>query len=590
MGEKYEYTALGESKDAIRILRILPSAQFKDPLICSLTTASLDTNPQYIALSYTWGAPVRVTNLILHGHHFPITANLSTALRRLREAKWQMVWVDAVCINQDDTEERSLQVLSMKRIYQQALHVCVYLGEDRVMGRSPLANALDLFLKPSKRANPNFGFNDLMPPMRDAWIDAFSRPWFSRVWVLQEATASTNTFLICGKFGIPFDVLIRGVFIEQAKLDYLHLSPASMNATTLQAIEQGIQGVAIITKIKSSRDQQAPIAFLDLLEMCRSCNATDPRDKIYALLGLMPDIEGLPKPDYGLDVKQVYHKYAHFLLSQGVGADILHSAGRSRAVLQLPSWVPDWSFHSGTLEHWTRVVKAWGDRQLQASGDFEPSIKVNDDDSNNLMVQGSMIDSILALGPEMESRRWTNARNFLAWDEASRALIESHELQTEPLSERWWEIYCLTLIMGCIPTDRTKIKKPVEDYGRMTERLHRGETIASQEGSSTPYFSRLTVFSGQEDADLEAIQYHKYVQQFTYRRRICVTCNGFVGLVPGSVIEGDQIAVILGGGTPFILREVEDAHLLIGDAYFHGLMRGEALEMDEFVLQDISLV
>ena len=308
--------------------------------------------------------------------------------------------------------------------------------------------------------------------------------------MLQEATASNAT--------IPFDQLINGPFIDQAKLGYLHLSSASMNAITLQAIEQGIQGVAIIKKINSSWDQHAPIAFLDLLKLCRSCNATDPRDKIHALLGLMPDIEGLPKPDYGLDVKQVYQKYAHFLLSQGVGVDILHSAGRSRVVLELPSWVPDWSFHSGVLEHWTGVVRAWGDRQLQASGDVEPSIKVNDDENNNLVVQGSMIDSELALGPEMKTRRWTNAHEVLAWDEASRALMENYELRIEPLSERWWEMYCFTLNMGCIPTDRTKIKKPVEDYRRMTERLHRGETIASREGSSNPHFSRLTVFTSEK--------------------------------------------------------------------------------------------
>ncbi len=508
------------------------------------------------------------------------------ALRRLRMAKWQMIWVDAVCINQDDTEERNLQVLLMKQIYEQALNVWIYLGEDRVTGRSPIA----VWLSPLGRKDPHARSDEHMRTLRDAWTDTFSRPWFSRVWVLQEAIASSETILICGSATIPFDVLLDTPFLEQAKLDYLHLPSASMNAVTLQAIEEGIQGVALMKKIKSSRNQQAPIAFLDLLEMCRSCNATDPRDKIHALLGLMPNAESLPKPDYDLDVKQVYHKYALFLLSQAVSVDVLHSAGRSRAVLGLPSWVPDWSFHSGILEHWTAVVRSWGDRQLQASGDSEPSIKVNDDERNKLVVKGTMLDSVLALGPEMKTRRWANARDFLAWDETSRALIENCELRDEPLSEKWWETYCLTLIMGCIPTDRTKIKKPVEDYGRMTERLHKGETIATREGSSNPHFSELTTFTGEKDAELEAIQYHKYVQQFTYRRRICVTCNGFVGLVPASVVEGDQIAIILGGGTPFILREVEDAHILIGDAYFHGLMRGEALEMDEFAPEDISLV
>lgn len=143
--------------------------------------------------------------------------------------------------------------------------------------------------------------------------------------------------------------------------------------------------------------------------------------------------------------------------------------------------------------------------------------------------------------------------------------------------------------MGCIPTDRTRITNPVENYGRMTDRLHKGNTIATREGTSTPQFSALTPFTTEKDADIAAIQYHKYVQQFTYRRRICVTCNGLVGLVPASVVEGDLIAIFLGGDTPFIVREVEDAHVLIGDAYVHGVMRGEALAMDEFAPQDTTL-
>lgn len=68
-----------------------------------------------------------------------------------------------------------------------------------------------------------------------------------------------------------------------------------------------------------------------------------------------------------------------------------------------------------------------------------------------------------------------------------------------------------------------------------------------------------------------------------------MTCNGLVGLVPASVVEGDLIAIFLGGDTPFIVREVEDAHVLIGDAYVHGVMRGEALAMDEFAPQDTTL-
>lgn len=127
-------------------------------------------------------------------------------------------------------------------------------------------------------------------------------------------------------------------------------------------------------------------------------------------------------------------------------------------------------------------------------------------------------------------------------------------------------------------------------WWKCPERLHKGNTIASREESSVPHVCALTQFATEEDADLAAVQYHTYVHQFTYRRRIHVTYNGVIGMVPTSVVEGDQIAILLGGGTPFMLREVGDAHVLIRDAYVYGLMYGEALGMDGFAQQEIQLL
>ncbi|MCJ1450478.1 hypothetical protein MMC28_000809 [Mycoblastus sanguinarius] len=588
MASQYQYPPLKQVESEIRILRIHPSPTLISPLICSLTSASLTQTPQYIALSYTWGPLVRNQSITIDDHPFTITANLAMALLRLRKAGWQMIWVDAICINQDDVDERSHQVLLMKRIYTQALQVYIYLGEDKVLGTSPLTDFMNVVFLPHKEVKGQPKLEPYNRTMRAAWLDLFSRPWFSRVWVIQEATACSNTVIVCGNMALPLKAIIDGPLYLIAKLDYFHLDPSNSPTATLQTLGEGIQGIRLMKQVEPLRTQSTPTSFLTLLETCRSCHSTDPRDKIYALLGLIPDAHEAPQPDYSQSVENVYHQFALFLLAKCHSTELLHSAGRHRASLTLPSWVPDWSCNSGILQHWTTVVHEWGDNQLRASGSSPPDHRLSDD-KNNLLITGSTIDSIASLGPPMKTRHWTNPQTFLAWDEASRSLLEKSNIQHTPFSNAWWEMYARTLIMNCIPTDRTKITDPVKDYGTMIERLHKGETSATRSGTSAPHYSSLTPFTMEQDADLAAVQYSKYVQQFLYRRRLCVTHSGFVGLVPDTVVEHDKIIIFLGGDTPFILREEKDAHALIGDAYIHSLMHGEALEMDEFLPQEIVL-
>ena len=114
--------------DYTRLLRVLPGSD-DDPLVCELRTVALDERPDFAALSYTWGPPIFDHQITLNGSQFMITASLSGALRTFRTRKWQVIWVDAVCIDQSNLKERSQQVLLMQRIYSQAMRVFVYLGD-----------------------------------------------------------------------------------------------------------------------------------------------------------------------------------------------------------------------------------------------------------------------------------------------------------------------------------------------------------------------------------------------------------------------------------------------------------------------------
>lgn len=124
------YRVLGKRNDEIRCLHLVPGA-FEDDLICNLFNVSLRDNPQYEALSYTWGlGSLSKNSLCVDNVPFEITCNLESALRHLRyERDVRVLWVDAICINQKDVDERGFQVSLMGLIYSRALKTVIYLGD-----------------------------------------------------------------------------------------------------------------------------------------------------------------------------------------------------------------------------------------------------------------------------------------------------------------------------------------------------------------------------------------------------------------------------------------------------------------------------
>ena len=125
----FQYQALLPISNAIRPLQIHPAETVTDPISCDLINVSLDDKPKYAALSYTWGKPIFDHFITCNHQRLGITAHLSLALRRLWKTKWPLLWVDAICINQNDIPERSQQVLINGSLYSQAATVYVYFGE-----------------------------------------------------------------------------------------------------------------------------------------------------------------------------------------------------------------------------------------------------------------------------------------------------------------------------------------------------------------------------------------------------------------------------------------------------------------------------
>ena len=184
-GQEHYVHKLVVAENVIRLLAILP-ARFDDPISCTLNHVSLDDEPAYEALSYTWGAPIMDHSLACNGKILAVTQNLFEGLRRVRRRKAvRVIWVDAICINQTDVPERNRQILLMGKIYQQASQVVVWLGvpgdgEDLV----DLGDLREWILTNASK------HRRVLPA---SWLSHINRPWFQRVWIMQVRPSAYGT-------------------------------------------------------------------------------------------------------------------------------------------------------------------------------------------------------------------------------------------------------------------------------------------------------------------------------------------------------------------------------------------------------------
>lgn len=179
----------------IRVLYLAPGAP-RDPIRCGLITLSLDTDPRYEALSYAWGAIDSFDLIAVDGCPLRVRANLESALRHLRyEGRDRILWVDAICVNQEDEEERSRQVAQMAAIYSKAASTVIYLGGlDGDANRA--FDALEMFAQ--DRHLPQLPIWRVDDPARVEWtgLIVIERillfPWWRRTWVIQEVALARH--------------------------------------------------------------------------------------------------------------------------------------------------------------------------------------------------------------------------------------------------------------------------------------------------------------------------------------------------------------------------------------------------------------
>jgi hypothetical protein len=201
MPSNYEYRPINEL-DGIRLLELHPARDFSAPIHCSLMHQSLslcdnqDIFGHYITLSYVWGCPDKIKTIFVDRMSLKITANLFSALHDLRDGtRSLLLWADGICINQNDDDEKAMQIRIMGRIYAGAFHTIIYLGPAVV--RCSESKCLDAI---------NAGEHQSVSHVDLLSDSVLKNPWFTRVWVFQELVFSASPWVQIGTTRARWDI------------------------------------------------------------------------------------------------------------------------------------------------------------------------------------------------------------------------------------------------------------------------------------------------------------------------------------------------------------------------------------------------
>ncbi|KAJ0310460.1 hypothetical protein COL516b_002264 [Colletotrichum fioriniae] len=425
------YAPLDHCSQQIRILELLPGS-FDDEIECRLKT--ITPSASYEALSYVWGDPQDTRTIKVQGETMNVTANLESALRHLRRVREALeLWVDAVCINQTDNAERKHQVGMMDLIYRGAERVVVWLGSGADGYHESIPKLIQYF-----GSSPDRHWR--VPEVQDDKSIAFlteatlfrlfmflkSTDWYKRIWTVQEILLAKSVTHVCGKHVFAngeIDNMAQSFnkhFSSEKCCDIDGLMPAGLavsGRSLSQEMSPYLRQIGLI--LRTAKDQRASPGqshFLELASTFRYRDATNPKDKIYGVLGLTNSLDK-DIIDYEATVADAYARAAISLIERDGNLDVLSHVlpSMSQEYLEhgyihrpppgLPSWVPDWS-DKRPGEYWR--LRLLHERQnyapcFEACGQgLTASTQICANDLKRLILNGRLGGSISKIGEPNE--------------------------------------------------------------------------------------------------------------------------------------------------------------------------------------------
>ncbi|KAI1409895.1 HET-domain-containing protein [Hypoxylon sp. FL1857] len=479
------------------------------------------TQDSYDALSYTWGNQEKTEEISIDGKVLGITRNLYMALMKLRSStESRCLWIDAICINQDNVQERNHQVHMMKRIFSTASSVIVWLGD----AAGSLHDTLEMILKCNWSRGKKNLYNYPEKSLRGL-NELFSRPWWKRIWIVQEVVAAREIVILLGETIFPWVMLVNLCeAIQQA--EFLTHPLASMIRSC------GYQKFTVLDHFRRNRT----MPLVRFVHCTQDYQATDSRDKLYALLGMASDIS--PDdiiPDYTKPVQEVFLDLVRFMVTERRSLDIISSGRLSLSDSTIPTWLPDWRGMNTLRPLNSEEV---GGHFHRASGNTDAVVDLAEYPST-LRAEGWIVDAVESFD------------ETVTLTDVDRSIIRRWQgMAAEKVDRLTMSLFWKTIIM---------------------DKDHMGNLVTASFGRA------FDDFINRSDKNRS-----KFVQQFSdavtravLGRRFFITKRGRMGLGPPEIQPGDQVAILKGCHVPLLLRQAGDHMILVGEAYVSAMMNAE---------------
>lgn len=616
-------------------------------------TGKVDWVPRYESLSYTWGQLDGEEHYVsLNGEDFNVTPNLELALQALRKPNEpRTMWIDAICINQDDLQERSEQVQIMANIYQRAHTTIVWLGpEDErsdhpirlIQGLGGTRAQNDAFwtspfpIPPRKWVGPVHDFfygvqaedvaaektfRDYLASLNlmrlnqlsdDDWTvltNFFQRDYWRRVWVIQEIGNAQQVDVLCGSTWFAWESVNSMISNPGVRL-----AASVLKGRFADVIKLGVDGLAEQRRftrhgIRHALLEETDNTLFNLHLRFRAYRSTDPRDKIYALLGL-PGVDKdmkLPRPDYTKSVREVYCEFFEAMIKGSASLDVLCLLGLDNLSIphDLTSWAPNLSNPCVPDAPLLPVSNP----EFKAAKDSVP-------EGPNIKCTSDEFHRILRLPPKRQP--FAISRNRSDWQNANgmvrRPFYIPQEVHTGKLALHG---YLLDMVKVAGPHIAVKARPPTDE--EIVKFVQDSETLFLRDWNRsgtiidftnpwpqwTPEHSDLvlrallsfltTLLHNGVDIDSNAVTEYEWpiqyflVQYLTWSGRLneqelhslgttnslyslldnfrkllpgwrsCVTHYSTYALLPHSAEENDWIVILNGGDVPFVVRQLSPA-------------------------------
>ncbi|KAL2163257.1 hypothetical protein VTH06DRAFT_5313 [Thermothelomyces fergusii] len=625
--ETYRYPPL--AKGHVRFLRLgRPGSN----LLAGLESHPLESPPPYIAISYCWDPVSTQKGMVLDLQGFSISETVLEVLYKLQA--WQqatesneLIWIDQVCINQNDYDEKLDQMYRMGEIYYKAEKVFVWLGPPAhqsdlaISGmKKMLADVVALNEATVNRVDVPNGITaaKINEVHGQLYGHLFMRPWFRRLWTAQETLLARKLVVMCGSQEVDFALLaeLANQILTYGSLDVIRFPGASEEDLTNALVAfVNLYTLRDNAKIPTGRMPRLSMSdFTGLVSEARSRQCTMASDRVHALMGVAPDQIRDDMAEFcqhGGASRGTWHLYIHFakcMLDNDSKWRFLSSAPSRDRPAELPSWVPNLNsqppFASKLSGDFTAGISAATshlvDRTVSATGE--------------LVARGFRLGTVAEVVPQTafteaaQNTRHNEVYGDAAreWEQACLRLCQRvYGLGPEQLPRLHVDILLAqssavrtttTVLGGSFDGNQGGRDAALEAYHLFWAGCRlRNEALRQirENGFPVPEHLRELPDAAERLADralrawrntLSADEYALLLGFASAMKAACSgrpyvsTDEGLLGLGCPGVQAGDVVCVLYGTTVPYVLRPRPDGAMsLVGDAYIHGVMDGEAL-------------